>query len=87
MRRKPARTFFTLSRVTVSVSKSRAGQILIQIATKSNLEIMNQRKYRGDFGWTGIDCVTRWLINLVSMLVVNSEYIRNTQLIYLLSTL
>ena len=53
-------------------------RILIQIATKSNLEIMNQRKYRGDPDWTGIDCVSRWLINLVSMLVVNSEYIRNT---------
>ena len=57
MRRKPARTSFTLPTVTVSVSKSRAIQILIQIATKSNLGIMNQRKYRGDSDWTGIDCV------------------------------
>ena len=57
MRRKPARTSFALSMVTVSVSKSPYPD-LIQIATKSNLEIMNQRKDRGgDSDWTGIDCV------------------------------
>ena len=60
MRRKPARTSFALSglhsEVTVSVSKSPYPD-LIQIATKSNLEIMNQRKDRGDSDWTGIDCV------------------------------
>ena len=62
----------------VSVGKAQSTTDGDQIATKSNLEIMNQRKYRGDPDWTGIDCVSRWLINLVSMLVVNSEYIRNT---------
>ena len=41
----------------MSVSKSPYPD-LIQIATKSNLEIMNQRKDRGgDSDWTGIDCV------------------------------